>query len=195
MKLKIGNNAPSIAAEALTGKKVSLDDYKNKNVLIKFYRFATCPICNLHLRNFVRRFDDIQRQDLSVLCIFHSPISTMEKNLAASLPFELLADPEKKTFRSYGVESSLGGMFSWNVMRDYFLALKAGFPSGMLSHEGGIKGHPADFIINRDGKIVFAHYGRNYADSLSVDEVVAIARQLNLNKGRSMPVLSIAEHV
>ena len=195
MKLKIGNTAPFFEAEALTGKIVSLSDYKNKNFLIKFYRFATCPICNLHLRNFVRRFEDIQRQDLSVLCIFHSAISTMEKNLAASLPFQLLADPGKKIFRSYGVESSLGGMFSWDVMRDYFLAMRAGFPSGMLSHEGGIKGHPADFIINKDGKIVYSHYGRNYADSMSVDEVITIARQLNLNIGRPMPSPSLAEHV
>ena len=55
MKLKIDNMAPFFEAEALTGKRVSLEDYRNKNLLIKFYRFATCPICNLHLRNLVRR--------------------------------------------------------------------------------------------------------------------------------------------
>jgi peroxiredoxin len=195
MKLKIGNAAPHFKAEALTGKMVSLNDYRNKNLLIKFYRFATCPICNLHLRNFVRRFDDVQRHGLSVLCVFHSPISSMEKNLAATLPFELLSDPQKKIFQSYGVQSSWSGMFAWDVMRDYFLAMKAGFSSGMLSHDGGVKGHPADFIIDKDGRIVYTHYGRNYADSLSVDQVITISKELKLNVKHPSPVLSVAGHM
>jgi len=133
MRLKPGTTAPFFQAEALSGKTVSLEDYKNKVLLVKFYRFATCPIC-------------------------------------------ILSDPEKKIFRSYGVESSWAGMFSWNVMRDYALSLKAGFSSGMLSNDGGIKSHPADFMINKEGKIVYAHYGKNYADSFSVDRVLAIAK-------------------
>jgi len=176
MRLKPGTTAPFFQAEALSGKTVSLEDYKNKVLLVKFYRFATCPICNLHLRNFITHFDTLQRQGLSVLAIFHSPKWRIEKTLVHDLPFQILSDPEKKIFRSYGVESSWAGMFSWNVMRDYALSLKAGFSSGMLSNDGGIKSHPADFMINKEGKIVYAHYGKNYADSFSVDRVLAIAK-------------------
>jgi peroxiredoxin len=119
----------------------------------------------------------------------------MEKNLAADLPFEMLADPQKKIFHSYGVQSSLSGMFAWGVMRDYSLAMKAGLPSGMLSSDGGIKGHPADFIIDKDGRIAYVHYGRNYRDSLSVDQVVTIARELKLKATARMPERSATEKV
>jgi peroxiredoxin len=91
--------------------KIGTTDYKNKNLLIRFYRFATCPICNLHLRNLVQRFDDLRTESLSVLAVFHSPKWRMEKNMPYDLPFEILSDPEKKIFRIYRVGSSLAVCF------------------------------------------------------------------------------------
>jgi peroxiredoxin len=178
MKLKTQTTAPAFSAESLSGKTVSLEDYKNKNLLVKFYRFATCPVCNLHLRNFVKQYDELKKEGLEVVIIYHSPKWRMEKNFPQDIPFELLSDPGKNIFRKYGVESSLAGMFSWRLMRDYMLALKAGYPTGMLSHDGGVMGHPADFIINKQGKIVFAHYGKNYADSLSIKQVIDVLRKI-----------------
>jgi thioredoxin-dependent peroxiredoxin len=198
MKMLPGTPAPFFQAETLNGRIISLQDYKNKNLLIKFYRFATCPVCNLHLRHFVNQFADLQKEGLSVVGIFHSPKWRMEKTMKYDLPFELLSDPDKKIFRSYGVESSWAGMFSWPVMRDYARALKAGLPAGMLSHDGGIKGHPADFIVNKEGKIIYAHYGRNYADSLSVKQVVDVVKQIRINaavdsrSGLTVPKLETA---
>jgi len=67
-------------------------------------------------------------------------------------------------------------MFSLAVMRDYYRALRAGFKPGLFTSDGGITGNPADFIIDADGRIAYAHYGRQYADSLDADEVVEICR-------------------
>ena len=38
--------------------------------------------------------------------------------------------------------------------------------------DGGMTGNPADFIVDASGRIVFAHYGRQYADSLDASDVV-----------------------
>jgi len=188
MKLKVGSPAPQFHAESLKGNVISLDDYRNRIVLVKFYRFATCPVCNLHLRNFTRRYELLQQAGLPTIAIFHSPNWRLEKAIGHDLPFEMIADPEKRIFRSYGVQFSLAGMFSWPVMRDYMFALKAGYPAGMLTHDGGIKGHPADFIVGRGGKILYAHYGKDYSDSLSVDQVLPIVRQLKLE-----PVVNVQQ--
>ena len=69
------------------------------------------------------------------------------------------------------------------VMRDYYRALKAGFPPGMLTSDGGITGNPADFIIDGEGRIAFAHYGRHYADSLDARQVAEIRRGAALQFG------------
>jgi hypothetical protein len=42
----------------------------------------------------------------------------------------------------------------------------------MFTSEGGITGNPADFIIDGEGRIAFAHYGRHYADSLDVGQIL-----------------------
>jgi peroxiredoxin len=187
MKLNTATTAPSFQAENMSGQMISLQDYKDRNLLVKFYRFANCPVCNLHLRNFVRKYDKLQNEGLSVLAIYHSPQWRTYKTLSHDLPFEILADPDKRIFRSYGVGSSLAGMFSWSVWRDYALAMMAGYSSGMLSHDGGITGHPADFIIGKNGKILYAHYGKDYVDSLSVDQVINVARELRLNDAGMNP--------
>jgi hypothetical protein len=89
----------------------------------------------------------------------------------------LVPDPDKRIFRAYGVENGLAGMFSPTVMLDYYRALKAGFPPGMFSSDGGVSGNPADFIIDGDGRIAFAHYGRHYADSLGAGQIANIRRE------------------
>src|SRR5580704_13083026 len=178
MKLNTASKAPSFQLENLKGQMVSFQEYQGMNLLIKFYRFANCPVCNLHLRNSVRNHDKLQNEGLSVVVIFHSPQWRTKKTISQDLPFEILSDPGKKIFRSYGVSASLGGMFSWAVWRDYALAMMAGYPSGMLSHDGGITGLPADFIIGKDGKILYTHYGKDYADSLTVEMVTKVARDL-----------------
>jgi len=61
-------------------------------------------------------------------------------------------------------------------MRDYGKALAAGYPPGLLTSDGGITGNPADFIVDESDRIVFAHYGRHYADSLEASDVVAALR-------------------
>jgi peroxiredoxin len=176
MRLKPGTQAPLFVGESLTGRTVSLEEYRGRRVLLKFYRFASCPICTLHLRGFIRRAAEVRAAGLVPLVLFHSPGFKTAEAYEPGLPFEILADPDKIAFDAYGVESSWRGMFSWAVMRDYVKAMARGIFSKPFGHEGGIQGHPADFIVDERGTITFARYGRNYADTLTVDGVLELAR-------------------
>jgi hypothetical protein len=69
-------------------------------------------------------------------------------------------------------------MFSPTVMREYIRALLAGYQPGLTTSDGGITGNPADFLIDADGKIAYAHYGTHYADSLSAGQIAALRRQM-----------------
>ena len=70
-------------------------------------------------------------------------------------------------------------MFSLSVWGTYVRAMAAGFAPGMLTADGGMDGLPADFIIDGDGRIAYAHYGRSYVDALDVPRVLEICRGLN----------------
>lgn len=185
MRLTTDTPAPAFTGELLGGGQLSLDDLRGRPVLLKFYRFVECPICNLHVRELVRRHDEIAATGLTTVAFFHSPMSRVERKQGYDLPFQAIADPDKEIFDAYGVEASLGGMFAGKVARDYARATGAGFFSKPFGHDGGIKGHPADFVVDGDGIIRYAHYGDSYADSLGVDKVVSLARELDLPAQRA----------
>ena len=79
--------------------KIGTTDYKNKNLLIRFYRFATCPICNLHLRNLVRRFDDLRTESLSVPAVSILPNGEWKKTCRMICPLKFFQIPERKFFQ------------------------------------------------------------------------------------------------
>jgi peroxiredoxin len=183
MTFEIGKKAPTFMAETLSGETIYLKDFINRPVLIKFYRFAECPVCNLHLREFIRKYDELEKEGLSVIIIYHSPKWRFEKSGKENLPFPIIPDPEKKIFGKYGVKNSWAGMFSFTVWRDYAVAMAAGFSSGMFAHDGGITGHPADFLVDKEGVLRFVHYGADYADSLTVEQAITAAKKMNLIEG------------
>lgn len=174
MRLAIGSQAPNFSVQALGGKQIDLAALRGRPVLLKFYRFATCPVCNLHMHRFIKEYDKVQALGITVVVLYHSPAEKLQAANIDLPPFPLVPDPEKRIFKTYGVERGWAGMFSFAVMRDYMRALRAGFPPGMLTSDGGITGNPADFLINRDGRIVYAHYGRHYADSLDASQIAEI---------------------
>jgi len=176
MRLTIGSTAPEFAAQALGGRNVNLATLRGRAVLLKFYRFATCPVCNLHMHRLIQEHRKLEALGLTTVVLYYSPAQKLQAANTDLPPFDLVPDPDKRIFKAYGVESGLAGMFSLAVWRDYYRALLAGFPMGMLTSDGGMFGNPADFIIDAQGRIAYAHYGRHYADSLDAGQVVEICQ-------------------
>ena len=102
----------------------------------------------------------------------HSPADKLAEAQDYATPFDLVSDAEKKIFRAYAVERGLRGFVSPTVMLEYVRALRAGYSSRLLTSDGGVTGKPADFLIDASGRVVFAQYGKHYADSLEACDVV-----------------------
>jgi peroxiredoxin len=187
MRLNIGATAPRFKAQALGGRTVDLAALRGRTVLLKFYRFATCPVCNLHMHRFIGEYKQLENLGLTTIVLFHSPAAKLEASQTDITPFELVADPEKEIFRAFGIETGWRGMFSPTVMREYVQALLAGYKPGLTTSDGGITGNPADFLIDADGRIAYAHYGTHYADSLSVSQIATLRRQMELGRAAVEP--------
>ena len=173
MRLTLGSPAPDFSAESIGGRCVSLEQLRGRPLLLKFYRFATCPVCNLHMHRFIMEHRMVSDAGLTTIVFYHSPADKLADAQDSATPFDLIPDLEKTIFRAYGVERGLRGLISPTVMREYVKALAAGFSPGLLTSDGGITGNPADFLIDASGRVVFAHYGKHYADSLEAADVVA----------------------
>jgi len=63
---------------------------------------ASCPVCNLHLRSFASRHDEIMAAGVREVVVFHSRRETMLE-FQGQLPFAAIADPERKLYSEFGV--------------------------------------------------------------------------------------------
>lgn len=150
---------------------------------LQFRRFASCPICNLHLRTTARRHDEIVAAGIREVAVFHSTAQAMMPH-QGELPFAAVADPEQQLYAEFGVEFSMRAVldprawtapfkpYAWSVaMRE------RRDPDGRWFSTRGdsMLGHPADFLIGSDGRVLAAKYGRHAADQWSVDELLALA--------------------
>jgi peroxiredoxin len=88
----------------VTGEHIRVPD-PERLVHLQFRRFAGCPICNLHLRSVVQRHDEITAAGIREVVFFHSPADEL-REYTADLPFAVIADPDKRFYREFGVESS-----------------------------------------------------------------------------------------
>src|SRR5580704_5218108 len=109
MRLKVGSLAPNFSVQALGGRTVDLAALRGRMVLLKFYRFATCPVCNLHMHRFVQDYKMLRALGLTTVVLYHSPADKLEAaNATFDLPpFDLIPDQEKRIFRAYGAENGL----------------------------------------------------------------------------------------
>jgi peroxiredoxin len=162
----------------VTGEKIQVPD-PQRLVHLQFRRFAGCPICNLHLASFARRHDEISEAGIREVVFFHSPPDELREH-TADLPFAMIADPTKRFYREFGVESGPRALLdprAWGAaIRGTTLGALGRFRAPAVKQEGGHLGLPADFLVDSQGAVIAAKYGKHANDQWSVDELLAHAR-------------------
>src|SRR5216684_2400672 len=124
-KARVGGAFPTLELAATSGQQVTVPDPAGDYVHLQLRRFAGCPICNLHLRSIVTRHDEIRAHGIREVVVFHSTAAELTKH-EAELPFPLIADPERKLYRRFGVERRLSALVSVRALRAGIAALKYG---------------------------------------------------------------------
>ena len=157
---------------------------RERLVHLHFRRFAGCPVCNLHLRSFLQRESEIVGASIREVVIFHSSQPELRPH-AKDLPFDVIADPDKRLYAEFGVEAAPRALLdprAWlPILRGIahslpaILAAKKPFPP--VNPAGGHFGLPADFLIAPDGAVLACKYGAHVYDQWSVDELLTIARE------------------
>lgn len=163
---------------ALDGAPVPIPD-PDHLVHLQFRRFAGCPVCNLHLRSIVTRHDEIVAAGVREAVVFHSTADDLRPH-TAHLPFAVIADPDKRLYREFGVEAGPRALLNpraWRpIARAIVTALRERRRTPALRPAGGRLGLPADFLIAPDGRVLAEKQGEHVYDQWSVDEVLDLAR-------------------
>jgi peroxiredoxin len=175
-RVKVGDWFSRIDTKTIHGRSLSVPNAAAPLLHLQFLRFAGSSVCNLHLRHFVRRDLEIRTAGITEVVIFHSHKEELLP-YQGNFPFAVVADPEKRFYREYGVGSSVVALFN---PRAWPALLQGSFsqdkPKGNPIPNGGVWGLPAEFLIAESGIVKAAHYGKHIDDRWSVDEVLSLAR-------------------
>jgi hypothetical protein len=175
----------TVSARVLTTVTGAAAPIPDPDLLIhlQFRRFAGCPVCSLHLRSVAARRAEIAAAGVRELVVFHSSAAELHK-YANDIPLDLVADPQRRLYREFGVESAPRALLdprSWpTIVRSVAHVLRAvrrkEAAAPPLRPEGGRFGLPGDFLIAPDGRILAAKYGVHADDQWSVDELLTLVR-------------------
>ena len=124
LKLKEGDAAPEFSTAANGGGKISLADFRGRNVILYFYPKDDTPGCTKEACAFRDHFAEFKKRGAVVLGISTDPVKSHEKFVEKfKLPFALLADEDKKIVTAYGVwgEKSFMGRKYMGTHRVTFL--------------------------------------------------------------------------
>ncbi len=104
LKLKEGDKAPTFTVATNGGGKISLADYKGKNVILYFYPRDDTPGCTKEACAFRDHWDDFKKKGAVILGVSTDKVKSHDKFVEKyKLPFTLLADEDKKIVEDYGV--------------------------------------------------------------------------------------------
>jgi peroxiredoxin len=171
-RLRAGDPAPAIRATSVHGSEVIVPGRWSGLTHVQFLRFAGCPVCNLHLQEFIKRNAELHATGIREVLLFHSEANFIG-DYYGELPFEMIADPRREIYARYRIEKSPWAILSpgaWPGLVKGYRLRKAG------TIDSTTLGLPADFLIDSDGRIVHCAYGAHSSDQWSVDDVLTLAR-------------------
>lgn len=174
MRLKAGDDAPDFSVMDISGKSVRLSDFNEQDVLLCFYRYAGCPFCNLSLKEVTAFYRKINRPDFTVIAFFQSPPESVRRMPGRiNPPFPLVADPERKVYDLYGIESSRAGALHSIAHAGRWLSATAqGFPQRKI--DGDFYLMPAQFLVCPPRLVALAHYWKSFGDKTPFMEIESV---------------------
>ncbi len=180
MGIHAGQLAPTFQATTYDGQPIDLEAYRGKKVWLGFYRWASCPLCNMRIIEVIERYKEFEDAGIQMLAVFQSPPENIAKHVGRkNPPFPLIADPDLTLYDTYGVRPSWKGMF---YPRVFMRAIQATFAGQLSLKIDGPKAMvPADFLLDPEGLVWRSYYGQAISDHIPFGDVREFGKDLCLD--------------
>ena len=147
MAISIGDVAPDFTLPGTGGREYTLSAFAGQPVVLVFYPGDNTPVCTKQLNSYNSELSEFEKVDAVVLAISSQDIESHEGFSGKhGFRFPLLADVDKKVMALYGTLGPLG------------------FPRRSV------------FVIDRGGRVTYAHRAVAGLTFKSVDEITAAIR-------------------
>lgn len=167
--LLVNDEAPVFSAKDQAGNLIQLEEELKKGpVVLVFYRGYWCPYCNRYLKQLEDSLLQISSKGARLLAVtaeLPENIEQTAQKTKASYP--ILFDDGMKIMKNYDV--------AYAVDEKTIQAYK-GYGIDFAKINGPSNGTnlpiPAIFVINKQGKIVFRHFDKDYTKRAPVAEIL-----------------------
>lgn len=182
MKIEKDVIAPVFNVKDVFGRVINLEDYKDKKVLLAFFRHAGCPFCNLRVHALMKVQEELKAHNLEMIFFFESKErvllrSTFHKEIS---PVPLISDPEKEWYDAYGLETSgyksaMGHL--QHFVQTTFKAKMQGLPVHSMADGESIKTMPAEFLLDKGLVVKELHYCQRLTDRMALEQIMDFAKK------------------
>ncbi|MFN5024444.1 MAG: redoxin domain-containing protein [Bacteroidota bacterium] len=158
MTLKKGDKAPSFTLVNSDKKKVSLEDFKGKNLIVHFFPASFTGVCTTQLctvRDAIHLYSNDKAEVVAISVDLPHTLAKFKED--QNLNFQLLSDFNKEAIRAYGT-----------IYEEWILGLK------------GVAKRSA-FVIDGDGIIQYAEVLENAGELPNFEAINETLKQLGVS--------------
>ncbi|OCX52543.1 hypothetical protein BEL04_13910 [Mucilaginibacter sp. PPCGB 2223] len=169
--LKKGAEAPAFSAKDNSGKTVDLKSLlkSHKAVVLFFYRGQWCPFCNKQMQHLQDSLQLLTAKGAYVVGVTPETGENIDKTREKThASFSLIHDESYKIMKAYDVDYKVDDQL-YGKLKGYGIDLEKG--NGNTDHVLPV---PATYIINSSGKIIFAHFDKDYTKRPSVSQMLQV---------------------
>lgn len=174
--------APHFNVKDVFGRTIDLNNYRDKKILIGFFRHVGCPFCNIRVHTLSKLYEELKPLGLEMIFFFESPEkviswSTFHKELS---PIPIISDPEKTWYDAYGLESSAYKSAVSHIttfVQTAFTAYRKGLPMHTMKEKESINTMPAEFLVDKGLVIKKVHYSERLTDRMNVNDIREFAEK------------------
>ncbi len=181
MPLEKNIPAPLFSLKDIFGRMIDLQAYRDRKVLIAFFRHAGCPFCNLRVHALSKVHEEMKSLGLEMIFFFESKEKVILRSSfhTGVSPIPIISDPEKEWYRAYGLENSAfkSGMSHLTSFAQATLKAKSiGVPVHLMADGESLNTIPAEFLLDQGLVIKKLHYSQRLDDRMEISEIRAFAK-------------------
>lgn len=167
--LVVNDKAPEFKAKDQNNKSVTLTNLLKKGpIVIVFYRGECCPYCNKQLKSLEDSLTLITKKGATLIAVTPETHENVDKTTTKTkVTYSVLSDDSLKIMNAYKVAFTLDPKTT-EKYKGYGVD---------LTERNGSNGNnlpvPAVYIINKEGKITYTYFDKDYRNRVSVKEIVS----------------------
>lgn len=178
-KVTTSSVLPNFTVDTLKNDDVGLTESDAEKTVYMFLRYYGCTVCQVDIHNMIKHYNEFIGENCDVKVILQSDKQLLRAELKnIEMPFDIVCDKDMKLYDAFEIAPAKNKlkMVGARTLKQIYEATALKFKHGRF--EGNELQLPAVFIADRNGKVLYSHYGKNISDIPSPETLLTVIKQL-----------------